>query len=524
MNSDQENINSYNFESIKIGDYKCNVNRIPGDNLYLLSNFNDAEPKYDDKNGVHLEFNYKKIGESKTMRLNDGATSTVLIEGARNMNANEYFPKFVEKKKSFAEHLIRKTFAKGYESPSEIQALVVPELIQRKDTLIQFKSGTGKTHAFLFGCLWGFDPDDDVLQYIFITSSHEVATQIYEQAVFLLPETAKIALCIGQKKSPNSFGNSGFKTPIGTSSLNHKPKSIKEEREEIRQAQIIICTMGRFYDILCNKGWITTTRYLKAICVDEFDNIVASKTKQRSSTVMNTEDQMAEIIQKIESEAPKNSENGAQRVFFSATVSPYAIKIANSYFRKYSPIIGEPFIVLLDSEDYTLEGIRQYYVQCSNYFEKKEIILDLLKQCRIAQAIIFANRIETANEIKKLLDEQEVPISSAVFHGDLPAVTRKNIHKDFVENKIRLLISTDLTSRGLDVQGINVVFNFDMPDTLETYIHRVGRSGRYGRKGVSISLILVNQNKNEMEKVEQIDNCSKQSKMSQLPGDLSTLL
>lgn len=98
MNSDQENINSYNFESIKIGDYKCNVNRIPGDNLYLLSNFNDAEPKYDDKNGVHLEFNYKKIGESKTMRLNDGATSTVLIEGARNMNANEYFPKFVEKK------------------------------------------------------------------------------------------------------------------------------------------------------------------------------------------------------------------------------------------------------------------------------------------------------------------------------------------------------------------------------------------------------------------------------------------
>ncbi|BCS83081.1 putative translation initiation factor 4a/cold-shock DEAD-box protein [Cotonvirus japonicus] len=524
MNQEQENISDISFEHIKIGEHDCNVNRNPKDNLFLLSNFNDSIPKFSEENGVYLEFNYKKSGESKIMRLNNAATSTVLVPGAAKMSDQEYLPQFVEKKKHFVEHLIMKTFAKGYETPSEVQALSIPELIQRRDSLIQFKSGTGKSHAFLFGCLWGFDPSDRELQYVFITSSHEVATQIYEQAKYLLPESTKLSLCIGQKKSTGSFGGSGFKTTVGTSSLNPRQKTIKEEREEISNAQVIICTMGKFYDILCNKRWISTTKFLKAICVDEFDNIIASKSRSRSSTIMSTEEQMAEIIRVINDNEPRNTDNTTQRVFFSATVSKDAIKIAHSYFRRYSLSIGEPYIVLLDVQDYTLEGIRQYYVKCPSYIEKKEVIVDLLKQCRIAQAIIFTNRIETANELKKMLDSQDVPISSAVFHGALPATTRKEIHKDFIDNKTRLLISTDLTSRGLDVQSINVVFNFDMPESLETYIHRVGRSGRYGRKGVSISLILVNQNKNELEKVEQINECSKQSKMSELPGDLSNLL
>src|SRR5690606_30534085 len=101
---------------------------------------------------------------------------------------------------------------------------------------------------------------------------------------------------------------------------------------------------------------------------------------------------------------------------------------------------------------------------------------------------------------------------------------RRNVHKDFIDNKVRLLIATDVIARGLDIHGINLVINFDMPDSLETYIHRVGRSGRYGKKGVAISLILCNQDFDEHEKLAHINEHSKESKIEELPEDLANLL
>ena len=508
-----DNISDIKFIQVTINESNCNVNR-DHEKINLLTDFSDTIPKYDQKNGLHLELHTKKISEPTIVPLNGYIASNMLIENSKKMENDEYFTTFVERKKEFVEkNIISQTFARGFERPSAVQTLTIPELIQGRDAMVQFKSGTGKTHAFLFGCLWGFDPNDEALQHIFVTSSHEVALQIYDQAKFLLPKNAKVVLCIGQKKDTNVSG--GFKTPIGTSTLNVSEKSIKEQREETKKAQVIVCTLGKFHDLFLNKRWMNV-EYLKTFCVDEFDAIVASKSRSKSSTIMTTEEQMAGII--------KNIPASTQRIFFSATVSQQALQIAHSYFRKYDPKTEEPFIVLVDIEDYTLEGIRQYYVNCSSSSEKKDVLLDLLKQCRISQGIIFTNKIDMANEIKNFLDEQEVPISSAVFHAGLPAIQRNKIHKDFLDNKTRLLISTDLTARGFDVQGINVVINFDMPDTLETYIHRVGRTGRYGRKGVAISLPLVNSIKDETKKVAGINECSKNSQMVHLPNDLANLL
>ena len=512
-----ENILDIMFISHKVGEHNCNINRGKEDVQHLF-NFDHASPKFSPEHGPYLEIVSKNSNKPAIMHLNNSVAQGMLVENSKNMTDEEYYEAFISQKKVLVDTLIRKTYAKGYQTPSAVQEVAIPELIQRKDVLIQFKSGTGKTHAFLFGLLWGFDPKDDALQYVFITSSHEVAGQIYGQAKDLLPEATKIVLCIGQKKETStSSSNGGFKMPISTSSLNsNRPKSLKEERSEVSQAQVIVCTMGKFYDFLCNKKWISNIKYLKAMCIDEFDNIVTSRSKSRNSAVMSTEEQMCAIIKEI----PKT----AQRAFFSATVSEQALQIAHSYFRPYSPSIGEPFIVLLDIEDYTLKGIRQYYVQVGSFVEKKDVLLDLLKQCRIESSIIFTNRIETANELQYLLEEQHVAIISAVFHGGLPAVTRQAILKDFIENKTRVLISTDLTARGLDVQSVNLVINYDMPEVLETYIHRVGRSGRYGRKGVAISFILVNREKNEMKKVDGINECSKLNKMESLPMDLGNLL
>lgn len=516
MNTEHVNDNSpdIRFNEILVSDHRCNINRNLED-MDLLIDFSDISPKYDKENGLHLQISVKNSPKKKIIYLSHDIFNDMLIKNSKNMTDDEYFLTFVDKKKEFVENcLIMNTFSRGFEIPSAVQSLVIIEMIKKRDAVIQFKSGTGKTHAFLLGCLWHFDLEDEMLQHVFITNSHEVATQIYDQVKKLLPPETKIVLAIGHKKE--SFASTGgFKTPIGTSNLNRRHKSLKDEKKEIQEAQIIVGTMGKFYDFFSNREWINA-KYLKTICVDEFDNIVVSPNKSsHSQTVMSTEEQIANVIKKIPIKT--------QRVFFSATVSEYALQIAHSYFRPYKSET-EPLIVILNQDDYTLEGIRQYYVPCDSFPIKKDVLIDLLKQCRITQCIIFTNTMRTAQELKTLLDSQKIAISSAVFHGGLSETDRSSIYKDFVENKTRLLISTDLTSRGLDVQSINAVINFDMPDSLDTYIHRVGRSGRYGKKGVAISLLIISDHNNEMKKVEEINKHSLKSRMEELPGRLDTLL
>lgn len=519
---ENDDIANMPFNQIAIGDNNYNINRTIDDNFVTLSDFSDAVPHFDSDIGPHMVI---KMKDGKTVKKIPIPKPIMLIENANQMEAEEYYRVLIEKKKEFVtNNLIKQTYAMGYENPSAVQHLGIIELTLRKDALIQSKSGTGKTHLFLFGCLWHFDPADSALQHVIITSSHEVAIQTYDKACKLLPPSTKIALCIGQKKDTTATSTGSFKTPVGTSTLNIKYKSLREEKEDAQSAQVIVCTMGKFYDILCNKKWISLD-YLKSICVDEFDNIVASRSKSRSSAIMSTEDQMAAIMNAISDVSKRQkSVSAVQRVFCSATVSEDSLKIACSYFRPFNTNVGEPFIALLDVEDYTLEGIRQYYVQVEKYEQKLDVLLDLIKQCRISQAIVFTNRVDTAESIKHFLDNESVPIASAVFHGNLPSAVRANIHKDMIENKIRLLISTDVTARGLDIHSINLVIIFDMPDNLDSYIHRIGRSGRFGRKGVAISLILVNSRTDERKKLEAINECSKNSKVEEINVALENLL
>lgn len=497
MDSEDKATNIKFFQK-KLGDFTYNINRGKNEDINLITSFEDMYPKYDEENGIYLELNT----EENSQRSLEGKKKNIIKLGKNIIkDKNE-----LNKKQEFIhEFLINRTYAKGYEVPSVVQMLTIPDLILKKDALIQFKSGTGKTHAFLMGCLWNFDNDDKSLQYIFMTSSHEVATQIYDQVKFIL--NVNTALCIGRKKDTQSGG--GFKTNNAI-----RNKSIREEIQDLEKAQIIVCTIGKFYDFLINKKDIISMNRLKAICIDEFDNIIASNNKIKSSS-MSTEEQMNSIMQKVPEDA--------QRIFFSATVTPDALEIAYNYFRKYSIEVGEPLIIVLDIDDYTLKGIKQYYILCRSYDDKKEALLDILKQCRISQCIIFTNRISSAEELKYIFDQEKFPLSSEVFHGGLSADTRDKIFKDFKDNTIRILISTDLTSRGLDIQSINLVINFDMPDVLETYIHRVGRSGRYGRKGIAINFVLQSEKVNELKKITSINECSNGNEMVALPSNIENL-
>jgi superfamily II DNA/RNA helicase len=506
-NNNNDSIYGIQFSQIEVGGFQININREP-DQFHLLNNFSDIIPKYDEKIGLHIELTSPDTNAIKIVQLNNAIASNMIIHNAKNMSDNEYYSEFVRLKQPIVKELISNTYALGYETPSPPQKVAVIELMQMRDVLIQFKSGTGKTHSFALGMLYHFDPNDDSLQNVFITTTHEVATQHYTHIKTLLPK-ARIALCIGNKKDSSQIG--GFKTPISTSTMNTRPHS---ERKELANAQIIVCTMGRFYDCLCKRGWITKIDGLKGICVDEFDNIVASRSRSRNSGMASTEEQMEEIMKCIP--------NYAQRAFFSATVTEDSLTIAHKYFRPYSVHYGEKFIVLLNIEDYTLKGVKQYYVEVQNIQMKKDVLKDLLDQCRISAAIVFVNKVETAEEVKRYLDNQTIKHKSAVFHAKLSDLERKNILNQFVKGNIRVIISTDVTSRGLDVQGINLVINFDVPPLLETYIHRVGRSGRYGRKGVAITMILPS--RGELKNVEEINECSKNSPMMELPRNLEELI
>lgn len=503
-NDKKYSLDDYELNEIKILDQMCIINRRE-ENLAYLTEFSDMIPYYDDANGLHLKITNKGAEPTNVPLSNWLTRDFIMPASCGSLSDDEYLAHFAKNKKIVLEkNLLRNTYAQ-FVAPSAVQSATLVELIRKKDAVVQFKAGTGKTFAFLLGLLWGFDQNNDKLQYVFVTSSHEVASQIHKIAQDILPKDARIFLSIGQKKVNGSGISGGFKQSLDKPQTRSNPGN---ERDEVGRAQVIVGTMGKIYDLFTRKFYSVDN--LKAICVDEFDHIIVARNRRNPQ--MSTEYQINEIMEYIPTDA--------QRVFFSATVNPEALTAALSHLRSYSPKIGEPLIMLLRKEDYTVDGIVQYYIQCTNDDVKKDVLMDLLKGLRISQGIIFVNRITTANEIKYFLDSQEIRLESAVFSAEMSGEERKKAHDNFINNKIRLLISTDVTSRGIDVVGINVVINYDMPDYLEAYIHRVGRSGRFGKKGTAISLIL----EKEMDKIDEINRHSSKSKMRSIEGSLENLL
>lgn len=516
MDSNNIDLENMTYRTTKIGGLTCKTNK---EEAFLLKSFDDIIPSYDpETNKFFIATESDLTGMRTEFLLNKEMIKNMCIDlpNVKDETDAEYLERYCAYRKDYWNHMIERIYAKGYENPSTIQTLAIPELINNRDSLFQFKSGTGKTSAFLVGLLWGFEPEfkrdkGDNLQYVFMTSSQQIAQQTYAQVLDIVPQQSRqyVSLCIGAKKQ-SSTTNGGFRTNVqGTSSLNGERKlSMREESEKIRHAQIIVCTIGKFYDVLIEKRFIPTLDYLKAFCVDEFDLIVAPSNY--------SVDKIGTIMDRLKPYT--------QRVFFSATVTPYTLDITQNYFRKYSPKIGEPMVALLEEDDFTLDGIRQYYVESQTYAEKKDILLDLLRGLRIGQGIIFVNEKKTAIDLEKFLQSQDMPIASVAFHADLSGTEREEIYRKFEKYHYRLLIATDVLARGIDVQSINIVINFDMPRHQATYIHRVGRSGRYGRKGTAITLVMVNSKTNEMLAVNSINDCSKQNKMEKLPGDLAALL
>lgn len=346
-----------------------------------------------------------------------------------------------EEKKSFdelnlKENLLRGIFSYGFENPSNIQASAIPPMVGGKDIIAQAQSGTGKTGAFTIASLQKLDESLKATQILIICPTHELVRQSSE----VIQEVSK-------------YMDITTMEVVGGTNMDECRRQLNS------YPQVIIGTPGRVLDMLQRRCIFTDK--LHTLVFDEADEILSFGFKEA----------IYNIIQFISKET--------QICLFSATLPPDILELSESFLR-------DPEKILVQKEQLTLEGIIQYYVNLKQSDWKYDVLKDLYDTINISQCIIYINSKNRLMDIYKSLINDDFPVG--YIHGELNTRERKDVMEKFKSGHTRILLSTDLTARGIDIQQLSLVINYDLPKSKETYIHRIGRSGRYGRKGVAINL------------------------------------
>lgn len=348
------------------------------------------------------------------------------------------------------DELLRGIYSYGFEKPSRIQNLSIPIFNSGKDLIAQSQSGTGKTGAFTIGLLNNIDLELKRTQFIIITPTHELAKQIYDVIQNL-----------------SKYMNITSAKVIGKTKISDSIIELKKD------PQIIIATPGRLLDMI-NKKHIYTDK-IKSLILDEADETLSSGFTDTLYNIIRTMPQTTQMC------------------LFSATIPPELLDISTNF-------MNNPEKLLINKEELTLEGIQQFYIDLKQYKWKYDVLFDIYETINITQSIIYVNSKNILNILYDKLNKLNYPI--AYISGDMTQKDREQNLNNFKSGNARILLSTDLLSRGIDIQQLSLVINFDIPRDKETYIHRIGRSGRYGRKGVAINFITE-------EDYEQIDNIKK---------------
>ena len=335
------------------------------------------------------------------------------------------------------ENLLRGIYGYGFEKPSMIQHKSIPVLTSGKDVIAQAQSGTGKTGAFSIGSLCNVDVSLKNTQVIVLSPTRELADQTFQVM-----------------KEISNYTDISFCKVVGGTRVND---CISELRKD---PQVIVGTPGRIIDMLRKKHLFTDK--LKTIVIDEADEMLSQGFQ--------------EMIHNIFQFVPRES----QVALFSATFPDQLIEITDKF-------MNSPERILVKKEQLTLEGISQYYINVKHNNWKYDVLTDIYNTINIAQCIIYINSKNRLSQIYQSLLEDNFPVG--MIHGNLMTSEREDIMNKFRQGDIRILLSTDLLSRGIDVQQLSLVINYDLPIQKETYIHRIGRSGRYGRKGVAINFV-----------------------------------
>jgi len=366
------------------------------------------------------------------------------------------------------ETLLRGVYAYGFVKPSYIQQRGIRPVVEGKDTIAQAQSGTGKTGCFAIATLDRIDPAVPFAQAVILAPTRELAIQ--NQLV-----VAAMSQYMESLTSHHFIG--------GT--------SVRQDIQIAREGcQVVVGTPGRVNDLL-NRGALKIT-HLKLLVLDEADEMLSRGFKE----------QIYDVFQFLPSDV--------QVALFSATMPKEVLELTRTFMR-------DPVRILVKEEEVTLRGIKQFYVNVEREDYKFDCLADLYGTLSIQQAIIYCNRKQRVEWLRDKMTQHDFTV--ACIHGEMDWHQRQSVMETFRAGTSRVLISTDLTARGIDVYGVSLVINYDLPTNLETYIHRVGRSGRYGRKGVAINLVT----QNDAQKLQDLERFWSTC-IEELPQDCADLV
>lgn len=328
----------------------------------------------------------------------------------------------------------------GFEHPSEVQQECIPQAVLGMDIICQAKSGMGKTAVFVLATLQQLVPEEGVVDTLVLCHTRELAYQICQ-------EYLRFSKYLPDVKVKVFFGGINIKQ--------HKNLLTSEV------PHVVVGTPGRVLQLVKEKQLDLSK--LKRFILDECDQMLESLDMRRD-------------VQQIFRATPHEK----QVMMFSATLS----KEMRPVCKKFT---NNPLEIYVDDESkLTLHGLHQYYIKL-NESGKNRKLNDLLDALEFNQVVIFVNGVRRCRELNKLLTECNFP--SMCIYGGLDQQERLDRYNKFKEYKSRILVSTDIFGRGMDFERVNIVINYDMPDKADTYLHRVGRSGRFGTKGLAISFV-----------------------------------
>ncbi len=351
-----------------------------------------------------------------------------------------------------SDSLLKAVTRAGYEEATPIQAETIPMVLDGKDVIGQAQTGTGKTAAFALPILQRLDFDNPNIQSLVISPTRELAIQTQEE-IFRLgkDERAKVQVV---------YGGSDIRRQI---------RNLKQH------PQVIVGTPGRLLDHI-RRGTVKLD-HVKMLVLDEADEMLD----------MGFLDDIESIIKQVPSER--------QTMLFSATMPPEIKRIGVQFMH-------EPHHVKIKAKELTADTVDQYYVKAKE-FEKFDIMTRLFDVQAPELTIVFGRTKRRVDELSKGLEARGY--NAAGIHGDLSQQRRTQIMRQFKAGKLDILVATDVAARGLDVSGVTHVYNYDIPQDPDSYVHRVGRTGRAGHKGVSLTFVTPN----EMEYLRVIEKLTK---------------
>jgi len=365
--------------------------------------------------------------------------------------------------------ILRGIFASGFDKPSPIQRRAIKPLMDGKDIIGQAQSGTGKTATFTIGALTHVKVEDNTTQILVLSPTRELSIQ-----------TANVMKMVGVMMT-----GLRVQTLVGGSSIDEDASNLKNN-----VPHVIAGCPGRVYDMMRRNHIVS--KNIKLIIMDEADEMLSTGFKE----------QVYNILQ--------NLKNDVQVALFSATLPDYIHSITSKFMRN-------PVKIYVKAEQLTLEGISQYYVAVEDDMQKYDTLKDLYSFFSVSQCIIYANSVKRVSDLYDAMIEDGFPVCR--IHSNMEKKDRDQAFLDFKTGRYRVLISSNVTSRGIDIQQVSVVINFDVPKCVHNYLHRIGRSGRWGRKGVGINLVT----RRDMTKLREIEQ-HYSTQISEMPAAINTLM